>query len=532
MIKSKFFRAGVCSIAMALALVGCASEPTSNGETTDETGQGAEAEGGGDLVVAVLSDATSLDPHTSSDVPSGNVQSNIYQTLVKYNTDMELEPLLAEEWTPVEEDVWEFKLREDVYFHDGSEFNAEVVKANVERILDETTASPRAILFEIVEEINVVDDHTIQFKTEQPFAPLPAHMAHYASSMISKEVIDGDNEAVENGEQPGTYVNENPIGTGFFKFDNWQPGDHLVLDNFEDYWGENAKVDTVTFRVVPEDLTRIAELETGSAHIIDPVQPSDLSRVENMAGTEAYVRNAASITYLGFNMEKEPFDNKLVRQAIAMTLDKEAMLNGILDGTGEAAIGPINDTNFGFSEEVDAIERDVEGAKELLAEAGYENGFNTTIWTNDNRERIDIAELTQASIAEIGINVDIQVVEWGAYLDATTAGEHDMFILGLSLGTGDADYPMHMLFHSDSVGSGNRVFMQDEAFDQMLYEARIEQDEDTRLQMYVEATNYLNEESPMAFLYHPSHIMGVGEGVEGFWSDASGVYQLQDVTIQ
>ncbi|MDV2583585.1 ABC transporter substrate-binding protein, partial [Alkalibacillus haloalkaliphilus] len=89
----------------------------------------------------------------------------------------------------------------------------------------------------------------------------------------------------------------------------------------------------------------------------------------------------------------------------------------------------------------------------------YEDGFSTTIWTNDNRERIDIAELTQASLSEIGIEVDIKVVEWGAYLDATTAGEHDMFILGLSLGTGDADYPMHMLFHSDSVGSGNRVFM-------------------------------------------------------------------------
>ncbi|WP_100374286.1 glutathione ABC transporter substrate-binding protein [Bacillus sp. FJAT-45037] len=531
MIKSKFLRAGVCSIAMALALVGCASEPTSNEGTNDEASENA-AEGGGDLIVAVLSDASSLDPHTSSDVPSGNVQSNIYQTLVKYDTDMELEPLLAEEWVAVEEDVWEFKLREGVTFHDGSEFNAEVVKANIERILSETTASPRAILFEIVEEITVVDDYTVRFKTEQPFAPLPAHLAHYASSMISKDVIDGDNEAIEAGEQPGTYVNENPMGTGFFSFESWDPGNQLVLNNNEDYWGELARVDTVTFKVVPEDLTRIAELETGTAHIIDPVQPSDLSRIEHNDGAEAYIRNAASITYLGFNMNKEPFDNKLVRQAIAKTLDKEAMLNGILDGTGEAAIGPVNNTNFGFSEDVEALERDPERAKELLAEAGYPDGFSSTIWTNDNRERIDIAELTQASLAEIGVDVEIQVVEWGAYLDATNAGEHDMFILGLSLGTGDADYPMHMLFHSDSIGSGNRVFMDDEAFNEKLYEARIEQDEDTRLQMYVEATNYLNEESPMAFLYHPSHIMGVGEGVEGFWSDASGVYQLQDVTIQ
>ncbi len=259
--------------------------------------------------------------------------------------------------------------------------------------------------------------------------------------------------------------------------------------------------------------------------------PSDLARVEETDGVNAYIRNAASITYLGFNMEKEPFDDERVRKAVAMVLDREEMIDGILEGTGETAVGPINETNFGFSNEVSGLERDPEKAKALLAEAGYEDGFQTTIWTNDTRERVDIAIHTQAKLAEIGIEVEIKEVEWGAYLDSTSAGEHDMFILGLSLGTGDADYPMHMLFHSDNVGTGNRAFMQDETFDQMLYEARIEQDETERLAKYVEATNYLNEQVPMAFLYHPSHIMGYRDEVSGFWSDASGVYQLQDVTI-
>ncbi|GAE27058.1 oligopeptide ABC transporter [Halalkalibacter wakoensis JCM 9140] len=536
MFKRKSFKAGVLSLAFGLMLAGCASEPNSTDNVDDQVEPGEEnvtTEGGaegGDLVVAVLSDATILDPHSSSDVPSGNVQSNIYETLVKYDTNMELEPRLATSWEPVEEKVWEFKLQEGVYFHDGSEFTAEVVKANIDRILDPEVASPRAILFEIVEEVIVVDDHTVQFVTEEPFAPLPAHLAHYASSIVSKEVIEADYAAVEEGGQHGSYINENPIGTGFFAFEYWTPGEEVVLTRFEDYWGENAKVDTVTFRILPEDLTRIAELETGAAHIIDPVTPSDLTRIENTAN--AYIRNAASITYLGFNVEKAPFDDPRVRKAIAMSLNREAMLDGILDGTGEAAVGPVNDTNFGYSENVQGIERDLDAARELLAEAGYEDGFETTIWTNDSRERIDIAELTQAELAEIGIDVSIEVVEWGAYLDATAAGEHDMFILGLSLGTGDADYPMHMLFHSDNVGSGNRVRFADDTFDQMLYEARIEQDEATRLSLYEDATNYLNEEVPMAFLYHPSHIMGYGEGVEGFWADASGVYQLQNVTIQ
>lgn len=498
---------------------------------SQDSGSKTEEHTGGDLIVATLSEASSLDPHIASDVPSGNVSTNIYETLTTFDEDMELKPLLAESWEAVEDNIWEFKLREGVKFHDGSEFNAEVVKTNIERILDEKIASPRVILFEIVQEVKVIDDYKVQFITAEPFAPLPAHMAHYASSMISKEVIEKDYEAMENGDDPGTYINNHPIGTGYFIFDTWDSGKQITLNRNEDYWGEPAKVDTVTIKIVPEDLTRVAELETGEAHIIEPITPSDMERVEQADGTNVYQRNAASITYLGFNMEKEPFNDQRVRQAVAKALSKDKMLEGILEGTGELATGPVNDTNFGYSDKVKGVEKDIEGAKALLKEAGYENGFKTTIWTNDSRERIDVATLAQSDLAEIGIDVEIKVVEWGAYLEATSAGEHDMFILGLSLGTGDADYPMHMLFHSEHAGTGNRVFMKDNQFDKMLYEARIEQDQEKRLEMYVDATDYLNEVVPMVFLYHPDHIMGYRDEVKGFWADSSGFYKLKDVTI-
>ncbi|MED4174473.1 ABC transporter substrate-binding protein [Halalkalibacterium halodurans] len=159
--------------------------------------------------------------------------------------------------------------------------------------------------------------------------------------------------------------------------------------------------------------------------------------------------------------------------------------------------------------------------------------FPQPFGTNDNRERMDIAEIAQANLADVGIDANIEVVEWGAYLELTGSGNHDLFILGLSLGTGDADYPMHMLFHSENIGeTGNRSFFQDEAFDAMLHEARIEQDEETRLQMYVEATEYLNEKVPTVFLYHPDHLMGYRDEVQGFWADASGIYQLKDVSLE
>ncbi|WP_026688824.1 glutathione ABC transporter substrate-binding protein [Alteribacter aurantiacus] len=534
MFKSKTLKAGAMSLALASLVAACASEPDQEAGGGDD-GQPQEegnGESGGDLKIGVHSDITTLDPHTASDVPSGQVHTAIYETLTRFDEDMELEPLLAESWEAKEENVWEFKLVEGIQFHDGTDFNAEVVKANVERILDEEIASPRAILFEVIDEVNVIDDYTVEFITSEPFAPLPDHFAHYASSMVSADSIEKDYAAVEDGAQPGDTINEEPAGTGFFSFEEWNSGSEVKLVNFEDYWGENAKVDTVTFEVISEDLTRLGNLETGDLHIIDPVTPSDMSRVEANENTDIYIRDGASISYLGFNMEKEPFDDPRVRQALDLALDKEAILNGVLEGTGEAANGPINDTQFGYSEDIPVKERDVEKAKELLAEAGYEDGFETTIWTNDTRERLDIAELAQANFEEIGVDVSINQVEWGAYLEATGAGEHDMFILGLSLGTGDADYPLHMLFHSENAGPpGNRVFMKDDSFDDLLQEARVEQDEDTRAGLYKEAVEYLNEEAPMSFLYHPSHVMGHQQNVEGFWADGSGIYQLQNVTI-
>ncbi|WP_078593371.1 glutathione ABC transporter substrate-binding protein [Evansella clarkii] len=537
MVKSKLLEAGLFSAAVTIGLAGCASEPeegaTAEGNLntgTDNNVNQDDAEGD-NLIIGVQSDISLIDPHSASDIPSGQVNSSIYETLVKYDTNMELEPLLAEEWEAVEDNVWELKLREDVNFHDGSEFTADVVKMNIERILDEDVASPRAILVNVIEEVNVVDDHTVQFVTEVPFAPLPAHLAHYSIGMISPEAIKADYEVMEDGERPGSYISEHPSGTGAFTFVSWDSGDKIVLQKNEDYWGENAKVDTVTLKVVPEDLTRIGELETGAVHIVDPVSPSDMSHLENTEGIGVYERNAASMSYLGFNMEKEPFDDPKVRRAVSMALNREAMVDGILEGSGETAAGPVNNTNFGYSENIEPVQQDFEAAKQLLAEAGYEDGFETEIWTNDSRERQDIAELAQADLAQIGIEASIQVVEWGTYLDAVDSGEPPMHILGLSLGTGDADYPMHMLFHSENVGLGNASFMKDEEFDEMLYEARVEQDEDTRLAMYEEITEYLLETAPAAFLYHPQHIMGVSDSVGGFWADPSGLYQLKEISL-
>ncbi|QKS72913.1 glutathione ABC transporter substrate-binding protein [Paenalkalicoccus suaedae] len=553
MLKSKTLKAVLASTAVALTFAACASEPNNTGDTGADTNapdNGAEntdtetdGETNGDaadvevddsnLVIATTSDIVALDPHGSNDVPSSAVQTNIFETLLMQSEDMELEPLLATSWEATEDNVWRFELRDDVEFTDGTPFNAEAVKANLDRVLDPDVASQRAFLYEMVEEVVVVDEFTVDFVTEYPFAPLPSHLAHSGGGMISPEAIASDYEAMEAGGQPGDYLNENPIGTGFFQFESWNPGAEVVLTRNDNYWGEPAGVESVTFRVSPEDLTRISELETGSAHIIYPVSPSDQERVDGTEGVSVYTQESLSLSYIGFNVEAEPFDDPLVRQAVTMAIDNDMLNEGVMQGTATPAVGPIGSNVFGFSDEVEGLEFDQERARELLAEAGYPDGFDTTIWTNDSRERMDVAELVQAQLAEIGVNAEIEVLEWGAYLENTADGQHDMFILGWVTVTGDADYGMYALFHSDNQGeAGNRSFYANDEVDALLDQARQESDEATREDLYEQVMEILVEEAPMLYLYHTQYLVGIRDEVQGFWKHPNGLYQLQDVTIE
>lgn len=523
----------VMAMMLSVFLVACASEPDS-AETPVEDGEVTEEDAaGGDLVVANLADAVAIDPHASNDTPSSNVAYNIYEALVVQDENMELQPGLAESWEPIDDTTWEFKLREGVKFHDGSDFNADVVKANIDRILDPAVASPRSFLYDMITEVQVVDPYTVRFVTEYPFAPLPAHLAHNGGGMISAKLIAADYAAMEAGAEPGSEISKNPVGTGFFKFESWSPGTEIKLVRNDDYWGEPAKLDSVTFKVVPEGLTRIAELETGVAHISDPLSPSDVTRVEATDGMYVNRQESVALTYMGFNTQKEPFDNKFVRQAISMAIDKNGIIEGIYDGAGIPAVGPIAPQVFGYDESVTGIEYDVEAAKALLAEAGYADGFSTTLLTNDNRERVDAATYIQAQLAEIGIDVQIEVLEWGAYLEQTAAGNHEMVMLGWTTVTGDADYGMYPLFHSSNHGeSGNRTFISNPELDEVLVEARQNPDPAERLALYKQAQEILVDEAPMFYIHHQEYLLGVSDKVKGLWQHPTQILMLHDVTLE
>ncbi|MFD2830310.1 glutathione ABC transporter substrate-binding protein [Corticicoccus populi] len=542
---------------LTLALAACADD--SNVDEAASGGDGAEGAGSGDLVISEMSDIVSLDPHGSNDVPSSNVRSNIYETLTTLDENMEVQPGLATEWEEVDENTWRFTLAEGVTFHDGSEFNAEVVKANLDRIVDPNVASPRMFLYEMVENVEVIDDHTVEITTEYPFAPLLAHLSHDAGGMISEEVINADLQAAldaagedmtaeeyvaqreESGEvevgdgfanEVGNYIADNAVGTGFFALQSRDAGSQVVLERYEDYHGDPAELNTVTFKVVPETGARLAELESGSSHIVGKTETNNVDRVDSHPETYLNQQPLLSLSYVGFNTEKEPLNDPLVRQAISYATDREAIIEGIYNGVGAPARGPLAPDVFGYDENAEGIEYDLDRAKELMAEAGHEDGFSLEILTNDSPERVDTAIFLQEALQEINIDVDVQQREWGAYLEETAAGEHDMYVLGWSTVTGDADYGLYSLFHSSMHGDpGNRSFLSDDQVDELLEAGRQETDPDERLAIYSELQTLLAELEPQINIHHQDELTGVRNEVENFEVDALGIYQLHDVTI-
>lgn len=475
------------------------------------------------LVFTMHSDAVSLDPHGSNDSPSSQVRTQIYDTLVFYDENMDLQAGLAVDWEMIEDTVWEFQLREGVNFHNGDPFNAETVKANLERVIDPEFGSQRAFLFDMISEVRVVDNYTVHIETEFPFAPLISHLAHDAGGMANPAALDA-----------AGFDEVEPIGTGPFVFESWEPGDEIVLSRNDEYWAGPANVDTLTFLIVPEESTRLAMVERGDAHIAEILQPANMGRAEASASMNLELYDTLSLNYISFNTQKEPFDDVRVRQAISMAIDKDSMIDGIVEGAGIRAVGPINELVFGAHPDLGGLELpyDPDRAADLLAEAGYPDGFETTIWTNDNPTRIAIAEIVQHNLDQIGIDVSIEVMEWGAYLDETAEGNHEMFILGWVTVTGDADYGMYALFHSDNHGAvGNRSFYTNETVDELLDAGRTEPDMDVREELYYDVQEHLVEDQPFIYLYHPKWMIAVADGVEGYAHHPDNRPLLLDVVL-
>ncbi|ASN06213.1 glutathione ABC transporter substrate-binding protein [Virgibacillus necropolis] len=498
---------------------------TSGGaEETDKKDTKEGNTGGGTLKIAIQADATNLDPHFITNIPSANIiYQKVYETLVAFNKDMEIVPKLAKEWKQIDENTWEFKLNEGITFHDGAPFNAEAVKATFDRLLDPATESPQRDKLSMIEEVKVIDETTVQLLLNAPYAPLLSILASNEGSIISPKVIS------ENPESLAAH----PVGTGPFTFESWNSGQDITLVKNEDYWGEKPNIDKVVFQVVPESATRLAMIETGEAHITDQVPVSEIERINNSDTLNLYRTDGLAVEYVGFNTQNAPLDNVKLRQAISHAIERSAIIDGIYNNIGTLANSAMSPKVFGYSENIEPYEYNINKAKELMKEAGFEDGVSLTLITSDRKERVSMAEVIKSQLKGIGVDIEIQVLEYGAYISAVDSGDHDMFIGGWGNATGDGDYNQYNLFHSDSHGPpGNHFYYTNEKVDQLIEAARRETSPDKRKELYEKAMQIEMEEAVYIPIRNYEHLAVYNNNVENFWLSAASYLMINDATVK
>jgi peptide/nickel transport system substrate-binding protein len=466
---------------------------------------------GGELVIAFGTDPESLDPNKITSAPAGMVLTHIAETLLTMTEDLEIAPLLAESWEFSEDGLaLTLYLRKGVIFHDGTPFDAEAVKVNLDRFRKATYAF---LLYPRVQSVEVLDKYTVRLQLDKPFAPLVSHLTHNFVAIVSPKQIA---ELAEGQEIMA------PVGTGPFKFDKWIRGEFVRIVRNDNYWGEKPYVDSVVFKVVPSDATRLVLLETGQVHAIMRVPPLDAPRLAATPGLEVVKVPSVRTIYIAFNYQRAPWTDIRVRQALNYAVDKEAIVKEILGGAGGVSTAPIMPLIFGYSAQ-NSYPYDPEKARKLLDEAGIPWGFKCTLYHPTGRYMMDaaIAEAVQAYLREVGIEAELITMEWAAYLaflrKPVEEATFDMFMLGWGCVTLDADYGLFPLFHTSEWAprGSNRSFYSNPKVDALLEEARVTTDPEARKALYAEVISILWEDAGWLFLHYEVQINAQSTKVKG-----------------
>jgi dipeptide transport system substrate-binding protein len=456
-------------------------------------------------------------------------------------------PSLAEKWDISEDGtVFTFHLRHNVKWHSNKnfkptrDFNADDVIFSFERQWKDSNPFHKVSgggydyfsdmdMPKLLKSITKVDDYTVRFELNQPNAPFLANLAMDFATIQSKEYAD----ALLKAGKP-ELIDQEPIGTGPFEFVQYVKDATVRYRAFPGYWGNKPKIDTLVYSINKDPSVRLAKLRANECQMAFGPNPADLPGLKADKNLLVMSQPGLNIGYLGMNTKKKPFDDVRVRRAVTMAIDQKAILDAVYQGTGQAAKNLIPPTMWSYNDKIPPYKLDIEGAKKLLAEAGYPDGFETDLWAMPvtrpyNPDARRIGELMQSDLAKIGIKAKIVSFEWGEYRKRAQAGEHMMAQLGW---TGDNGDPDNFFVPLAACSARNTAQWCNKDFDDLVTKAARVSSQRERTQLYEQAQVVMHDQAPYFFIAHSVVYLPMRSNVVGYKMSPFGAHRFDQVDLK
>lgn len=504
----------VLVLSLMLTACGTKAQPAESA-----SGQGTSADSSvkykKEVNVGVKAQITTMDVQSVSNVAHNQIFKLTHNTLVDMNLDTgEILPELAESWKWVDDTTIELKLRNDAKFHNGEPVKASDVIFTFKRGRDGIASANK---MKPAKEVTAVDDYTVRMVLASPNVDWLDTISLPVFSILSEKAITDDQK---NGFE---------IGSGPWKVNEFVSKDYIALDRFQEYWGGAVPTEKLKIRYIPESSSRVIALQTGEIDLCLDPDTIELPNIESDSNLKLIKYNSTTCQFFGFNCKKAPTDNKLLRQAIAHAINKEDILKATVDGYGVIANSFWGPTQFGYIDGFETYEYDLEKAKKLMAEAGYANGVDLEV-TVPTGTRVTTAQILQAQLKEIGVNVIINEVDSAALTSITNEARHQGLVFGLGFNT--AGDEVRRVYGEGS--STNRSHYNNAKVIELMDKAVAESDKAKRLEYYKEIQEIAKEDMPVIPLYYEYSFAGTNKNLDGItWYgnsniDMSGVYVTEN----
>ncbi len=460
-----------------------------------------------DLVLGVVLEPPHLDPTAGAAAAIDEIlYANVFEGLTRIGPSGEVLPALAESWTISDDGkVYTFKLHKGVKFHDGSDFDAEDVKFSLDRARAPDSVNAQKGLFAAIDTVEVIDPETVQVTLKHPQGAFLYNMGWGDAVIVAPESADRNKEK--------------PIGTGPFRFDHWAKGSAVTLVKSDNYWGDPVALDKVEFRFIPDAAAAVPAVLSGDVQAF-PFFPADaVSQVEGNPQLKVVIGSTEGETILAMNNKKPPLDNLKVRQAISYALDREAIIDGASGGLGQPIGSHVSPSSKAYVDLTGRYPHDAAKARELLKEAGFENGFKTTLKLPPPAYARDGGQIIASQLRNVGIEADIIPVEWAQWLDQVfTKKDYDLTIVSHTE-PNDIDIYSRPDYYFN---------YQNPEFNKVIEELNLTSDEATRNSLLAKAQNILADDAVVGFLFELPKVGVWDAKLSGLWENAP--IQANDLT--